>query len=32
MAGLYIMGGDKLSHPKRGKEKQYMRILREELS
>jgi len=32
MAGLYIIGGDKLPHPKRGKEKQYTRILRDELS
>ena len=32
LAGLYIIGSDKLPHPKRGKEKQYTRILRDELN
>ena len=32
LAGLYIIGGDKLPHPKKGKEKQYTYVLRYELS
>ena len=31
LTGLYSVGADSIPHPKKGKERQYRRILREEL-